>query len=269
MKKPHGPTPGVSIPPGVDLSTAKGFLDVLFGVLLGFLISEAPVTDFHSSVGFVEKLFLITFYVTIIAKLFLHWLALRTDLAVAETFLRERARIQNFALAVLVGCIFILNAKILLRWFAAPVDEVKTLVWFFGLMLVFRVGDQLVNSRTVPGWVNTRVDEFDASSDPSLVRQKPARSALRAWYGSRLQRALCLYLMHDAIYFVAALVVFFRGWWPEFMLAITLMHVVTEVIIEKRLHRGRNLLLGLLSASDSDDYHFLRDIKWLKGPKAE
>ncbi len=236
---------GSSSSGAIELSFGKGFLDALFSVLLGFLIYEFPVENFRLTLLPLESFFFVVFFLSLSAKLFLHWNALRTDLTIAEVLLGQRVGTGQLALGVFVGFVYILIAKTLIRWFTAPQAEKDTLAWFFLFLLAFRLGDIAVNRRTMPRWLGQKL--LDHSHPQALQQSTDARAnlarALSEWYRKDLPGAISIYSLHIGIYIAAIALIVQRSCYGVMLVTIPIANVCAEVLVEVRLASGRKKLL--------------------------
>jgi hypothetical protein len=198
---------------------AAPFLDVLYGALLGVLIVEFPLEHLFDN-GLSTTAIFIVVYFHLLAKLVLHWWAVRHDLAVFPAPQADIAKRSQYLLAVLTGFVYAVLIRLLCRWVTSAATSPDFFRAFALIYLFFRLGDVGVNYLAVP----------------RLVRKAPA-SKEKEWYTHKQRRIISLYLF--ACIFLAGTFVLP---YPTARLLLVAT-VLVELLVEYRLSQGRAALI--------------------------
>lgn len=208
---------------------AAPFLDVLYGALLGVLIVEFPL-EHISDRGFSTTAIFFVVYFSLLAKLLLHWWAVRHDMAVLPGPVEGVARAGEYLLAVFIGFLYAVLIRLLCRWVTSPDGSAQFFRAFVLLYLLFRLGDIGIHFLVIPRMAKAR---FDKHIPPN--GQAPL---IVEWYMHTQRRIILIYLFGCAFLAGALVLPYPTG---ILMLVPT---VVVELVVEYRLNSGRDACTG-------------------------
>ena len=226
--KSKGKKKFVSIP--TSPKTFLGFIDILFGVLLAYIISEVPVEDFKSQAATIIIVFLVL-YITNTIKMFLHWWSLHFDLPIAIKYVNRDATLTHYIGALFACAGYIVFSKFIFLWFKEPLTNQWMLNVVFIIIIGFRVFDIVTNSIFMPRLVKRGLKiEKDMDKDDAMM--------VREWYIKDHPKIYPIYLLHISLSLCAILI-------PRLLLIFIVAYLFAEVLIEIALYKGRKKLFHI------------------------